>query len=165
MTKNWTAPRDWADGELIDDGIMNTYVRDNLEALKEPPSSHYDVDEVGDYSTTQTTFVDVDSSNLSLTITTFGGPVRVWFDGTILNAGGITYLDVDVDGSRQWGDDGLAEIPAGTAHVSFFRRITGLSAGVHTFTLQWKVSAGTATLYSGPTASHQTHPQFGVEEQ
>jgi len=34
----WTTPRTWVTRELVTAAIMNAHVRDNLSALKSPPS-------------------------------------------------------------------------------------------------------------------------------
>ncbi len=66
-------------------------------------------------------------------------------------------------------DDGLVVVRPSSAsqrlNASFFKLIQGLSAGVHTFKLQWKVNSGTATLLAGSgTANGDIHPQFFVRE-
>jgi len=106
---SWSTPRTWVTDEVVTATMMNTHVRDNLNALKAPPTDHYECDEASDYTTTSTTFVDVDATNLALTITTAGGDVMVHFHGMINHGGSYkyVYLDVDVDGTREGGDDGI----------------------------------------------------------
>ena len=163
----WTTPKtDWVAGNAVTAALMNN-IGENLVALKAPPSAAYVVDAGSNYTTTSATFVDVDVTNLALTITTTGGDVMVHFHGVVDHSTtGIVYLDVDVDGARTAGDDGLAGM-AGTDEntVSFTRLISGLSAGAHTFKLQWKTSTSTATIYAGvPASSRDWHPQFWVRE-
>ena len=127
----------------------------------------YVCDEASDYTTTSTSFVDVDGTNLALTIITNGGPVLVHFHGMFYTNGARMWLDVDVDGTRTAGDDGIIGAwQTANFTVTFSRLITGLSAGEHTFTLQWKViSGGTAKLYAGAgTSNADVHPQFWVRE-
>lgn len=164
----WTTPKTWQVDELVTATIMNTHIRDNLNALKAPPSAAYVCDEVSDYVTTSTVFVDVDSTNLALTINTNGGDVLVHFHGMI-NAYSQTFFNVAVDGTDDGPDDGYISAANGGSSereaVSFTRLISGLSAGSHTFTLRWKVAAGTGRLYAGAgTASSDVHPQFWVRE-
>lgn len=162
----WTTPKTWATDELVTASNLNTHLRDNLNALKSPPSAAYTLNEAADFTTTSTSFVDVSASKLALTITTAGGDVLVHFDGR-LGATARVYLDVAVDGTRLAGDDGItANGDSGTAEsISFTRLITGLSAGAHTFKLQWKVNTGTGTLYAGAgTSALDLHPQFWVRE-
>jgi len=167
----WTSPRTWVAGELVTAALMNAHVRDNLLVLKTPPSALYTVNEGADYTTASASFVDVDGTNLALVIVTNGGNVRVgWSSLVSLSVAGTVYLDIDVDGAREGGDDGIV---AGTVEGGTDTRealalnwvIAGLSAASHTIKLQWKVSAGTGTIYAGAgTSNLDLHPQFNVAE-
>lgn len=161
----WTTPKTWSTGEALSASDMNTHIRDNLSALKAPPTDSYVCNEVADYTSSQTSFVDVDASNLALTITTTGGDVMIGFHAYTYNPSGVTYFDVDLDGVRIAGDDGMIATVSGYQTVSFVRLVTNLDAGTHTFKLQWKVSGGTVTLYAGAgTSTADVHPQFWVRE-
>jgi hypothetical protein len=163
----WTTPATWAVDQLVTAGDLNTHLRDNLNALKTPPSAHYELDESSDYTTTSTSFTDVDATKLALTITTTGGDVFVHFHGVVTNSAvEQTYLNVDVDGSPVAGDGGITfQRGTDTESLSFTRLISGLEAGEHTFKLRWKVSGGTATLYAGAgTSGFDVHPQFWARE-
>ena len=173
----YTAPTTRVTGELMTAAIVNTDYVDNLIALKDPPSANEDVDEVADYTTTSNSFVDVDATDLALAITTKGGDVLVHFHGTVSNnntgSAGALFLDIDVDGARVGGDDGIIKVRVDNSNqempVSFSRLITGLAAASHTFKLQWKVmeSGGTttATMFAGAgTARGDIHPQFWPRE-
>jgi hypothetical protein len=179
----WSSPATRVTGDLISASIYNTDIIGNLLALKSPPSAKYNIDEASDYTASSTSFTNVDNADLSLTITTTGGDVMVHFHGTVKTASsGATqnariYFDLEVDGSREGGNDGIC-MAAGSdsaadgntlRQVSFTRLITGLSSGSHTFKLQWKVSAATGTptgtLYAAAgTASLDLHPQFWCRE-
>lgn len=165
MTATWTQPKTWTNEPLIA-GDMNTHLRDNLEALKDPPYDTHTLNEVSDLTTSSTTFVSVDS-DFEFTITTFGGPVKCYFRGTVV-LNGTVYFDVEVDGVRVAGDDGAVHMTMATTlnlPMSFQIFIDNLDPGSHTFKLMWKVSAGTVTLYSGAgTSAKDTHPQFTVRE-
>lgn len=124
----------------------------------------------GDYTTTSTTFVDVDGTNLSLTITTGAHRVLIGFVGSAVDAtsDAFVYLDVDVDGTRIGNAQGLTANQQFTAgaylqNASFTVMSAILSAASHTFKLQWRVSGGTATLRGG--TSGQPVSQFWVMEQ
>jgi hypothetical protein len=150
---------------------LNTHLRDNLNALKDPPTAHYEPEGVT-YSTTSTTiFVDVDATNLALTIETSGGDVLVGFHGlvgTSVTTNPMAYFDIEVDGNLIGDDDGIFAVRhSAGVHVaaSFVRLITGLSAGSHTFKLKWKVNGATGYLYANPgTTYYNLHPQFWVRE-
>lgn len=168
----WTTPKTWSTGEALTASDMNAHIRDNLDALKAPPTDNYECNEASDYTTTSTTFVDVDATNLNLTITTTGGDVMVGFYGTVKHSAASNNaikFDVDLDGSLIAGDDGLigTNFPAASQSraVSFVVLVTGLSAGSHTFKLQWHTASATATLYAGAgTSIFDVHPQFWVRE-
>lgn len=147
----------------------NTYIRDNQLALKDPPSTNYEANESADYSTTSTTYGNVDpiGTDFTLSITTTGGDVMI---AAILPTNGNSGLfDVSVDGTRIANNTlgGLCRVgPNQLSLGSFTRIITGLSAGSHTFILQWKSLAGASVvLYAGAaTANRDLHPQFWVRE-
>lgn len=150
----------------------NTYIRDNQRALKDPPSQNYESNEGTDYSKTLVAWVNVDT-DFNFSITTTGGDVLLGFTGVaIVSGGGLDkrgYFDVSVDGTRiiNQTHGGLATIVNTRALVQFTRLVTGLSAGAHTFNLQWALEDGanTITLYAGAgTASYDIHPQFWVRE-
>ena len=140
----WTAPKtDWSTGELFAAEDMNA-IGANLAALKDPATAAYTTTE--DINVDIREFTDIDSDNLSLTITTVGGDVLVHFHGSVQrNNHRWVYFDIDVDGTRLGGDDGIlrTHIAHGDGHdiVSFSRLIQNLSAGSHTFKLQCKTSA------------------------
>jgi len=162
----WETPKTWIVDELVTAAHLNQHLRDNLNALKAPPSTHFTANQPGDYTTNQTAFVDVDATNLALTITTNGGDVFVHFHGTV-SAASAVYFDVYENLARLGGDDGIVrEQPAGSDRtVSFTRLVSGLAAGQHTFKLQWKVNTGVATLFAGAgTANKDLHPQFWARE-
>lgn len=166
----WTAPRDWTTTELVSATIMNTHVRDNLNALKDPPSADYVLNEGSDYSGAGAGWADVDSTNLSLTLVTGGGDVMVHFHGMFWTTAGTVriYLDVEVDGlgNRTAGNDGIigdSVTTTGTA-ITFTRLITGLAAGSHTFDLQWNAAAVHRLAAGAGTANFDVHPQFWARE-
>ena len=171
----WTTPRTWVASELVTATLLNTHLRDNLVALKNPPSDNYELDEVSDYQTSSTSFTAVDSDNLTLAITTNGGDVMCHFHGVVYPGLGATtrvYFNLEVDDVLLVANDGICGYETNSADgandddtISFTRLITGLSAAQHTFRLMWKVSSGTATLYAGAgTPGWDVHPQFWVRE-
>ena len=153
----WTTPKtDWTTGELVSASDMNA-IGENLAALRSLSATVAVYTTTGDIQIDSNTFVDVDSDNLNLTITTAGGDVLVHFHGSVhLNRREGGYFDVDIDGAHQGGNDGILRIyfspprDNGDAYktVSFTRLIQNLSAGSHTFKLQWKTQ-GTILLKAG----------------
>ncbi len=156
----WTTPKtNWETGELVTAEDMNA-VGENLAALENRRSV------VASYTTTEGirllggALLDVDSDNLILTITTTGGDVLVHFYASVSEAGGGSNcsFDVEVDGQRRGGDVGLVRFGSRSQVISFTHLIQGLSAGPHTFKLQWKGTAGGRGTYVGAGA------QFWVRE-
>ena len=70
----YTAPVNFVSGNPLLETELNL-MQDNFRALKDPPSADYVLNEGSDYTTTSTSFVDVDATNLALSITTKGGDV------------------------------------------------------------------------------------------
>lgn len=172
----WTTPRTWADNDLVDAADLNEQLRDNLEALKDPPSDSYVADEATNYATDSTSWVDVDDTNMALQITTHGGDIMIGFHGNLKRKSGnadYACFNVDYNGSKVAGGDGILASsqvgPGVPTPVSFVRLLTGLDAGTYTFKLQWKVLTGGVgygvAMYSGDgDANWDMHPQFWVRE-
>jgi hypothetical protein len=166
----WTAPRTWP-ASISAASHANVDIRDNQQALKDPPSANYELNQGSNYSYSSSTWALIDGTNLVLSLTTTGGDVMIHFTGSILwNGFAIpALLDVEVDGTRIVNDDlgGLLLLAqsATPLRYSFTYLHQGLSAGVHTFGLAWKSSSGAMTLYAGAgTANLDVHPQFWVRE-
>jgi hypothetical protein len=123
-----------------------------------------------DYTTTSTTFVDVDGTNLALTITTGARRCLVGLVGTAGMSAGTAdepMFDIAVDGTRIGAAFGLWSVRASgnldRGNASGTVLTDALSAGSHTFKLQWRVfSTGTAILH-GATADAAC--RFWVVEQ
>lgn len=141
----------------------NTYVRNNLLALKYPPFAHYiTVGKTSDYSTTSTSFVDVDATNMALSITTTGdgagnpSDVLIGLCGTVYSSTAIRIYfrvledgaTVNIDGDGFFNSEG-----SGVRPVAFdFLRVNA-SIGTHIYTLQYKVSGGTGVLLANAGTS------------
>jgi len=171
MLMAWTQPKTWSNEPLVA-GDMNTHLRDNLEALKDPPSYNYESDEGADYATSSTSFIEVDPTNYVASITTNGGDVMVGFAATVVGTGGgnRVYLNLEVDSVLVAGNDGIvlvgADVPNDKYCISLAPYlITGIDPGNHVIKLMWKVNSGTFTMYAGAgTSAADVHPQFWVRE-
>src|SRR5260221_2313750 len=157
----WTSPPSWVAGNVIGATDLNTYIRDNTNYLLARPKTVIKRDNNANYTTTSTTFVDIDGTNLAASITISGSVLLMGFVGMV-NIGGTLantpWFDFTIDGTRyaSAGNDGLIRAPtpaSGTVQdtpVCILGIATGLSAGAHTVKVQWKVaSTGTGTLYAG----------------
>ena len=161
----WTAPKTWVVGEALTAPDLNAQIRDNMLALKAPPTALVRLDEPTDYTTTSTVFVAVDTSRLSLSLTTSGGDMLIGFSGNISNSTQATFVDIEFDGVMIGGDEGLVRVPTLHSVCSFSVLKTGVTAGSHTIRVMWRVtSASTSTLYAGVTAGFNTHAHFWARE-
>lgn len=113
----------------------------------------------GTYTLATGTFVDVDATNMKLTITTGARRVLVVVSGMATsNVGtGYVYLDVDLDGTRLSNQaNGIITVRGlnGDWYPIGFSWLTDiLSAGSHIFKLQWRATTGTtASLYGAGSA-------------
>jgi hypothetical protein len=105
----------------------------------------------GDLSTTSTAWVD--ATSLTITMTTGARRclviVSLVLKQATINANAM--VDVAVDGTRLGQDYGLQGVggPANvTAPISIVRLTPVLTAASHTIKVQWRVDAGTGTLFA-----------------
>lgn len=118
---------------------------ENLETLRAPAEYHYHTD--AGYTTTSTSFTQVDATNLSQTLTYSGGKVLILLSVDFANA----EFDLEVDGVRQ-GDAtrGLwasSNVSARFTTLPFL--VDGGLTGSKTIKLMWRTYngvAGTATI-------------------
>ena len=149
----WTDPNlvSWDVGDALTSADMKTYVRDNLLALKNPPTNVHTGTSV--YTTTSGVFVDIDATTFNTTIDTTGGDVLIILQGVFhVNAlAQYLFVNFEVDGSlvasnSAWFRMGLNasyDKRAGT----IIRLVEGLAVGSHTIKTKWLVTGGaTATL-------------------
>ncbi len=127
----------------------------------------YTTDESSNYSVSATSFTDVDSTHLVLSLTidskaTTGQALICWSANVAVPASQTGFFNLLVNGTLNALNDGIIFAPAGTLPVSFMRLVTGLTVGaLNTLKLQAKVTAGTMTVYNGAgTGNADVHPQF-----
>lgn len=97
----WTTPKNWS-ATLVTVADLNTHIRDNLNALKTPPQDIYSTGAYAGASTTSSTFVNIDATNLSLDITTTGGRLAILFSAEVYSSSGAqrAYFDFSINGGR-----------------------------------------------------------------
>lgn len=113
----------------------------------------------GNITTTSGSFVDL--TGVTVTITTGARKCLVSLVGCVDNdtADAYTMVDLAIDGALQGGTNGLMRLrqPASAGarayNPSFCFVTAALSAASHTFKIQWRVTAGTATMYANSTSS------------
>jgi len=154
----WSAMNELTAGDLVTEADMDA-IRGNIEYLLTPNSEVIKRDNSGNYTTSSTSWVDVDATNLKITLTTNGGHVLVTFTAAVLNDTTIqdVYLDLDVDATRfSTADNGLAVAVDSVAleqTLAFAVLVEGLAAGSHDFKIVWKVQANNGSMLSNETAS------------
>ena len=161
----WTTPATFSTGQLVAASDLNTYVRDNTSYLLNRPLGAIKRDNNADYTTTSTTFVDIDGTNLAITLTPSGSAILMGFTGMSywVTAFGPMF-DFTIDGVRyaSAGQDGLGQgvLASGTQYacpITLTALATGLTPGVaHTVKIQWKTrSGGTGEVFSGDNTAGQ----------
>ncbi len=177
MTASWeNSPCTWEDNTLIDADVLNEEIRDRFLYLKDMPSNVTDtIDEISDFSTGSTSFVDVDEDILKVEITTTGGDILVGFTGSVGANGGTKlyftlYESLDIQDNVA-DDDGIVKITVNISQTpylaSFMYLLTDMSEGTHIIKLRWKSSsANLIILYAGAGTggSCDIHPQFWARE-
>jgi hypothetical protein len=160
MTALWTLPRTWATGEIVTAAQLNTHLRDNLDYLKlreDTPLNHFTCTSSTAYTTTSSTFTDMDSAGLTGTLVTTGGPVLIgaamsWkSSGTSIDV----CLDVAINGARighaTYGVTMMQSVAANLLLPVAWSQVRALAAGAYALKLQWRTSSG--TLSAGPTGT------------
>lgn len=148
MGSAWTDPKTFTAGMVVGETDMNTYIRDNTNALKNPPfqqtaglntaTAFYNWENASDFTAI---------TGLELTMTTYGGDIKC---GLLGYFGPPPYLQFSYDGSAQTTHGkGIYEAQqSASVHLEAF--ITGLASGAHTFRPLWKaVSTRTRLDVSG----------------
>lgn len=143
----WTTPRTWATGEVVTASIMNTHVRDNLNAVG-ASTAQVTTSE----TTTSTSYTDLATSGPAVTRTT-GTTALILITAQVANsgAGNGDYVGVAVSGATTAAasDTGVI-VSAPVANYSDAGAAVvytnALNAGSNTFTLKYRVSAGTGTF-------------------
>lgn len=142
----WTTPRTWVANELVTATLLNPHLRDNLVALKNPPTDRAE-ELAGTFSTTSTSFVSV--PNAEVEITTAGGKLMVGAAGTLtVSTGLVAAISLLIDDTTRVGSPtlGLQRVyvptSVSTNGFGFVYLSTNMAAGNHTVTLQVSTSTG-----------------------
>lgn len=157
----WTTPKTWT-AALVTVAEFNTHIRDNLNALKAPPANRYNSTSYTPVAVSSASWVEPDTGNLTLSLTTTGGRLMIEWQCLVYQTGGSEgiYFNISVDGAYI-GDInyGIGGIFCSTTsffyNFSVVRFTAALSAGSHTI----KIFAHT----SGSTVN-MTNPSLFVQE-
>ena len=164
----WTTPITWTVGQIIPAATLNTQIRDNLNYLNnynigggKPASVIKRYTAGADYTTTSTSFVDVDATNVIITLV-LGGSKVAW-GATFAVSGALAHFDCILDSTTRYtgatNGFGAGTLGGGGSDeriVTIGGLWTGLSVGSHTFKLQWKLNTvGTALMAASSVSSGQ----------
>jgi hypothetical protein len=149
----WTSPPTVSPGGLISASLFGNVIRDNLNYLHSgQPVQKLVYAHTADYSTNLNTWSDVDATNLAfaMTLTTGRAIIDAHFTlGADNTSGSAALVDVIVDSTTRAGHTtyGLARVTQNSLdHVHITAVFTGLTAGSHTFKLQFRnLTAGAVT--------------------
>jgi hypothetical protein len=131
----WTTPGTFNPNALAQSSWMNTHVRDNLIALKSPPTTV--ITSNTGYSTSATSYVDIDAA-LSASITTEGGRLLI-----------VCRLIANTFSAARLLLDGVEISQAGSLlanNLLFVTWTAELAVGAHVVKPQWYNSGGTSTM-------------------
>lgn len=174
----WTVPPSWSTSQLVTATQMQV-LSDDLAYLLNRPNNSIKRDNGSSYTTTSTSFTDLDGTNIKITMSISGSAVLLGFTAVILGGAAVAdagspYFDFDIDGTRfaSAGTDGYfragynsSSAAQAVSNVSMTALVTGLSTGSHTFKVKWKVASGTATLFSGSGSGGSDYiPDFWAVE-
>lgn len=144
-----------ADFETTHDALDHTGLTGVGGGGSTPASARY-IRTAGDYTTSSATLVDVDATNLALSITTGANRVMVGaiISGKINNAVGTGVIDVAVDGTDQGGAFGVIALHQHSTaselmNFSFVYLTDVLTAASHTFKLRYASAGGQPFTLAG----------------
>jgi hypothetical protein len=160
-------------GEALTKTLLDQEVRDNIAYLGARAADDYELDGGTDYTTASTTWVDIDATNLKLTITPeSNGYILIHFEGSFKHdtVAGQVHIDFTVGGTRLGGQSGIArwKFDAATSRgwISITRRVAVTKGVAVEVRVQWKTPAGNVILYNGDAAvaNDDIETQFFVME-
>lgn len=150
----WNNPRTWTNGEVVNQTMLNPHLRDNLAYLANRPSG-IGLGGGADYSTSSSSWANIDASNLSKTITVqAGGRLLAIFQGSVYlnNSNLAVALRIAINGTdysfgKTYGNL-ASQVPYRTPFV-IVAAAENLSPGSYTVTPQWRtISGATAIIHS-----------------
>lgn len=156
----WATPPTFTAHTTLGASSLQT-LSDNESYLLSGFSASKLYDKGSDITTTSTTFVAVDSTNLARTVTINGTKALIIFRGVFSSGTSIRHIDLDVNvNGTRWastGADGSSTVQATTNTIAYpgsvVMVVDGLTPGSNTFQAMWKTSsAATLTLYAGAGA-------------
>jgi hypothetical protein len=116
----------------------------------------------GDYQTSSTSFVDIDSTNLTINLTTGDTWILLLLTGSVYGASySVVQFDFTIDGQRQGTAKGVQQVQEVNIQDVQIGWLAQISAGSHVFRPQWRVNMSSALLRASST---ETPAMFAVIE-
>lgn len=163
MAETWVDLDTFGVGELLGSVDANNIIG-NLKFLRTPARYFYQRSYGdADYTTTSATMGNIDGTNMSIELETFGNPVRIEFHCRVTHSTtGTVNFDFVVDGVIVSNDttNGLWSGRADIAQAVDLTRLVDLAAGVHTFAIQWRTSVATATIQVESAVQFEVHEEY-----
>jgi hypothetical protein len=135
---SWVHPRTWLP-EAITAAKLNVEVRDNFDALKNPPHDEYaPAYAAGNLiSTSSASFVTM--TGFELELETGGGDVLIILN---VNIEGAAFFDIEVNNQRVGGTDGvMATSATGRGAILLIWLLTDIEAQTLNIVAKWKTSS------------------------
>jgi len=128
---------------------IKNQMTDNDEYLRNPPQGTYALSTgAANITTASATMVDLTGFTVTVTIQANpGGDVKVSMKLMGRANGTTARFDFLVDGVSVTGDNDALGAPGATGFVTI-ERIIAVTAGSHTFKVQWRSTSGTVTWYA-----------------
>jgi hypothetical protein len=171
----WTNPHKRLEGEKLKADEMREQFTNNLTWLFQKNFDIVQASGVSDYQTTSTTPVVMGVMTCTLKKASDDTVIRVGFTASAYNSASTNFLffDVLIDGAIYASSgtgtpdaDGLVRYQqsgnAVPSQISLEAYIDNVSAGIHTFTMVWWTSAGTATINVTNTIVQMVTEEYGV---
>lgn len=140
-------------------------LRQNMYVLHDRNLVQYRHDGTGgNWQTTSTSLVKIDATKFQLTITTNGGPIMTWFQGSVRRASGSVYnafYTIMREGDPVDNSEPNFPLWANTwKPLALFKPYYLLPAGTYTFAVYWQIVNGSAAV----DLQAASKPQFHVWE-
>ncbi len=155
----WSTPKTWAYKETLSSSDLNTYVKDNFNALLDGTAPQVVTLGYASATSNQTSITsEVDLTSLSVTVTVPAGGRRIRITGyaTVSNNGsaGRTTMYIK-ESTTKLQDASVQNAVASSAATINCQTIVTPSAGSHTYKLSMEANAGTSN-----TSASATNPAY-----
>lgn len=152
---SWVTMADLTTGDIVTEADMDA-MRQNVDFLREKPVAVSLQESGTDYATSSTAFVDIDATNLVLSVTVPDCVLMAVFEAAMIGNSNVAYVDLLVNAARRGGTYGLRSFSGASTeyHSVTVTHIWSVAAGTYIIKPQWRVSSNSATI------KRNAHPVF-----